>query len=483
MKGSITIFLSLCLSVCFLFIGTALESARCVMLENQLQSGTEAALDSLLSRYDGDLFDEFGILLLNQKDLPGFYSLDELVMEALEYQLDIGTGRFLMQGNFLLEAAKEVRVIEVVSVTARDGDLFCRSILESMKYQIPAELAQEVLEQLQLMKDGERAGEENQEDQKQGEKQALEELDKEWNEELNNTYEEVLEESILNEVEEARKKGVLAFVLPPGYPLSGKQDNMGSFPSTDTTVDEGTFEGILSDPLNNLMVCEYALMHFDDVMDPGRNPVLQYELEYIICGQESDRKNLEGTLNQLLLLREGMNVLTICRSEWLTAQAEAAAGVLAGWTGLPPLVEAAKAAVIAAWAYGESITDIRTLIGGNPVPLYKQEKEWCLSLDGLPSLIRGEWTGAGCYEEGLSYQEYLRLFLFLTGEEEKMYRMMDMIQCRMRSYKPEFRMKDCVYSITVEVETEANQIFPVLYGGQMRTGGSYRLQSSASARY
>ena len=49
-SGSITVFMSLCLSVCLLFTGALLESARALLLRDQLQQGTEAALDSLFAR-------------------------------------------------------------------------------------------------------------------------------------------------------------------------------------------------------------------------------------------------------------------------------------------------------------------------------------------------------------------------------------------------------------------------------------------------
>ena len=42
--------------------------------------------------------------------------------------------------------------------------------------------------------------------------------------------------------------------------------------------------------------------------------------------------------------------------------------------------------ILLAWAYGEAIMDIRTLISGGKVPLVKNAEDWKLSLSGLMQL-------------------------------------------------------------------------------------------------
>ena len=42
-----------------------------------------------------------------------------------------------------------------------------------------------------------------------------------------------------------------------------------------------------------------------------KETALSYELEYLLCGKESDEKNLKATVNKLLLLREGVNFVYI----------------------------------------------------------------------------------------------------------------------------------------------------------------------------
>ena len=57
--------------------------------------------------------------------------------------------------------------------------------------------------------------------------------------------------------------------------------------------------------------------------------------------------------------------------------------------------------------------------------------------------------------EGMTYEEYLRLFLFLVPVEEKCYRMMEIAQEELRKDRPEFDISQAVYRATVVVEGQA----------------------------
>ena len=113
---------------------------------------------------------------------------------------------------------------------------------------------------------------------------------------------------------------------------------------------------------------------------------LDYELEYILEGHASDRENMETVASKLLMVRFVPDYAYIQTDSEKKAEAEAAALTLCTVIGLPELSEGAAQGILLAWAYGEAIMDIRTLISGGKVPLVKNAEDWKLSLSGLMQL-------------------------------------------------------------------------------------------------
>lgn len=51
------------------------------------------------------------------------------------------------------------------------------------------------------------------------------------------------------------------------------------------------------------------------------------------------------------------------------------------------------------WAMGESIQDLRRLMAGKKVPLWKQKGDWTTSLDNILNMGRGQMMDAGAGED------------------------------------------------------------------------------------
>lgn len=76
---------------------------------------------------------------------------------------------------------------------------------------------------------------------------------------------------------------------------------------------------------------EYLFSHFSSAMDTEeKETALSYELEYLLCGKESDEKNLKATVNKLLLLREGVNFVYILADGEMRHSAELLAAAIGG---------------------------------------------------------------------------------------------------------------------------------------------------------
>src|SRR5699024_5977172 len=167
-----------------------------------------------------------------------------------------------------------------------------------------------------------------------------------------------------------------------------------------------------------LLFGEYLLEHFSMFTDEEKTGALDYELEYILEGKASDRENLEAVVKKLMLLRFVPNYAYIQTDAAMKAEAEAMALTLCSLLAVPAITAAAAQVILLAWAYGETVMDLRSLLSGNRVPLIKSKESWQLSLSSLLTLGTEEDQSEGMDTEGgLLYREYLRMLLFLEKQE------------------------------------------------------------------
>ena len=122
-------------------------------------------------------------------------------------------------------------------------------------------------------------------------------------------------------------------------------------------------------------------------------------------------ENLKGVVNRLLFIREAANVLYLFTDSQKQSEAEALAIAVAAVTGLPALVELIKISIILAWGYAESVVDVKTLLKGGKVPIMKTSKDWKVSIENLLHFQNVD-TGKEENDKGLSYLDYLKIFLF-----------------------------------------------------------------------
>ncbi len=173
------------------------------------------------------------------------------------------------------------------------------------------------------------------------------------------------------------------------------------------------------------------------------NSPLQYEIEYILCGKENDRKNLEGVAGRLLLIRMGANCGTLYKDEKRMAEVKGIATIVSLVLLTPELKEPVQNVLALAWAYLESVQDVRILFDGGKVPLQKAASDWRTGLLDLltPSMaVRRKESN-----EGFSYEQYLQGLLFMEGGTKKMKRLMDVMEMNIRTTKEnqEFRLDEC----------------------------------------
>ncbi len=267
-----------------------------------------------------------------------------------------------------------------------------------------------------------------------------------------------LQENPIDVIRRIQKMGILELVLEqpqkvsglhvePGELLSGRSQNQG-MPMGREAVQEGTADGLLFQ--------EYLLNKCGNFLQPG-NGSLAYQTEYILFGEHSDVENLKKTVNRILLLREGANLIHLYSDGEKSAQAGTLASGIAAAFLIPVAEPVIRLAILACWAFGESILDVRELLAGGKIALVKDKSSWQLSLENLPKLLEHLDSDRKEAENGLTYQDYLRILLFMQGKEEKLERGMDMVECSVRAMegKQNFRLDCCIAAAEISVDVRA----------------------------
>ena len=192
--------------------------------------------------------------------------------------------------------------------------------------------------------------------------------------------------------------------------------------------------------VDKMLSSEYILWKFPCYTSKEKKEGLQCQVEYVLCGKNSDQDNLAGTVNRLLVLREAANLVYLAKDAQKQSEMEAMAGVIAASFGVPAAMPVVKMALAVCWAFAESILDVRELFAGGKVPLTKNASNWQLSLQGMPALVDKLDTDRQNDEKGLSYEDYLQIFLLTSSKAQKIEGGMDMIESSFREIENwEFR--------------------------------------------
>lgn len=213
---------------------------------------------------------------------------------------------------------------------------------------------------------------------------------------------------------------------------------------------------------------------------------LSYEIEYLIGGKDLDEENLVSTVHRLLAVREGLNFIHILSDSSKRQQARNLAALITGVAGLSPLVYLTAFFVMSVWALGESLMDIRGLLAGKRVMIWKAPEDWTLDLDNLAAMGREGQIGTGGGDRGLNYLSWLKILLFMDEIVCQEYRMMDMIQMNICRVQESFRMRRGVYRAQLLGELTGKHVFFSLGFMENATGSrdhTYPLEIAVERKY
>jgi hypothetical protein len=263
--------------------------------------------------------------------------------------------------------------------------------------------------------------------------------------------------NLLDTVKQVMTDGVLSFVVEDLEEISKRKFSTEGFPSKEANV-KNTQISTAEQTVNAVLLNEYLLKYMPNFTTQTTEDI-RYDLEYVIGGKTSDKENLAVVVDKLVMLRQAMNyVYLLSDTEKKTLAQETAMAVLGVASATVVAVPVVTTLILMAWAYAESICDVKAMIAGQKVPFLKSKAEWRLSLENAAKGSKG-WSSDKKSEKGLSYEEYLRILLYFQTRDSKIYRALDMMQLNISKEVPNFQIKNCIYHLEAEATLRAKPMF------------------------
>lgn len=254
-------------------------------------------------------------------------------------------------------------------------------------------------------------------------------------------------------------------------------DSAGHFGDEDIKGETST-DGFITNEmqvlLENVLLNQYAMehtIHFpageEAVPEENSRSGLLYETEYLIQGKDSDKDNLQGVINRILFTRTMLNFISVLTDSEKRATAHSTAAALVGFTGMEPLIILTQTLILVAWSYEEALVDAAAMLLGKSAPILKSPSDFQMKYTDLlcisPALIRQKARAMKDTVVGLSinYEEFLFINLLTISKARRCYRLMDLADACAKSYKEDFAIENCTFSVEIEAEFK----MPVLFSG------------------
>ncbi|HIT90983.1 MAG TPA: hypothetical protein IAC41_11280 [Candidatus Merdenecus merdavium] len=502
-KGEITVFLSLILTLFLSLTFSLIESARIEGANMWMGYVMDMGLSSTYSRFHPGLLEEYHVFALNQ--LTG--SIEDQVADLINstetfmsYHLVHKQGEDHIKTNDYWKLELQQLEVETYGLlTDLQGGVFKEQVVTDYKENLGLEAIDKLLDQSKewgkLEESEEQFKQKNQDVSSSMEEyeQQIEEIEqsKEESQEEEAGLESDSEDKIsedhqvestnqeaknpLDIIKEIKKMGILSLVCKNPESLSNKSIDITNVASK-RPLSKGTSDYVYEDQgsqVDHLVFQEYMCQTFGNIRNPKEDRGLDYELEYLLFGKSSDIENLKSVVHRLLLLRESCNFAHLLLDREKSDQAYQLSTVLFGIFGIPGLIEVGQLALLLAWAYGESLLDVRRLLDGEKVSMMKDNQDWQLQLDRLPDLLEelkehpSKESSSSESKKGMNYEQYLRFLLMSKNQEEYPMRCLDLIEAKIRLREETFSIDQSL----VWCEIRVNYHVQSMFGGWMSLAG------------
>lgn len=512
LKGQITVFLSLLLTILLLFSLTCTEGVRIYLGKGRAVRSMVSAQESVMADYNTFLWENYHFFAVDETYLTGNPIAMQLKMEQyMRSMLDAKSTKGM--SHFYTFTIQNLNISEPVYLTDEEGEIIKNQIREYMKYKVGEEVVSEFLKNVSF--DGQKksvedarsefssSNEQAKEAKKQEEQQKTEKDTKQNTEEISRKNSEKVsgdteaEENKKEKVEDPRdslksilKTGIVEITTGKSDISKDVYDSMEfsngfseeeekelSFEDAEQVLPNVTLEdakGTLANTLlTDALTGEYIMDTFSNVQNE-KEGVMKCQCEYIISGKNSDYKNVKSVIHKILAIRFPINFSYILTDAAKVAAAQSAATAIAGATANPAIIELVKYLLLACESYAEAIMDVKTLMHGGEVELLKNAANWQLSLKNLGSKLGQSMQNKVLDSNGknskiaMDYPAYLKLLLLIQSDKEEKYsRMLDIIQNEGKSKNPNFDIHHMVFSFRADAKVGLTPFFTNIVGSNM----------------
>ena len=433
-KGSLSVFSAISFMLIAQFLFVVLEASRYEEMKKVTEIQSRAQEESLFAEYCIPLWEQYHLLAC---DLDTDY-IRVMLNESAEKYAFLNEGTILSSNsNFVRAILEDVDISNLELITDEDGQIFEAEVSSYMKNNITYEAARRIYDRYNSLGDLT----ESSDYEEASIDDALDVINNPENYQNEETTQSCIIQQTssdsgsgtgtsnsgetLSDVRNIQQTGILALVLDSNVEVSDKSIEDTNVVSK-RTLSSGTN---VARPQNGwydkILMEQYIESYMSSFRNPNSDRALEYEIEYIVCGKSSDEANLKSVVNKILAIREAANYVYILSDAAKMAEVTALAASIGGATLNPAAILLIKAGLIAAWAYCESILDVRALLQGDKIPIIKSSNTWTSGLSGISTLLSGN-AKAISSEQGISYQNYLGFLLMAQSTSKSAYRTMDM---------------------------------------------------------
>lgn len=456
-NGYLTVYMALCISVILSLCLTMIEGARRNGAALEAACVADTGLQSVFAEYHRELLEQYNLFAIDSSygtGESGTYNTEAHLLYYLEKNLDLDD---VFLSSFLYRDFLNLRVdgVEMTGVsifTDENGAVFRKRAVGAVQDDVGLSVLSELMEWMEVI---EINGLDTAETQQ--EKETVDKLIREYEYEDEEGELHVGISNPTSVLEEKRRLGILKQVVEDESVLS--QNTLDTSALVYERMKQGKVsEGNLPSKESNwaeelaerFFFQEYLLRYMGRYGQENEKDALHYQIEYLIAGNENDTDNLRSVANRICALREAANALYLWTDSEKKAQVEVMAKLISGILFLPEIAPTLETVIVLGWAYAESVYDVKTLFSGGRVPLMKDAESWHYGLSTALSGQLGDSTQEG---SGMSYEDYLRVFMMFTGLEKLTGRAMNMVEAdiRMTEGNAAFRLDSCYDRVEFDI--------------------------------
>lgn len=447
-KGAITVFLSLILTLILSMVSAVIESVRVSAIRARIEMCADMGLYSAFAEYNRELLKSYDLYFIDTSygsSSPSLLNTAEHLKDYLRYNFEPSKGQpSLSNLDFTGLSVGKVELEMPSYATDNAGRVFKRQAIHSVKDRFGISIISKAMNNYNTYKNS-RIEETDVDAQREKIENKLKGLD--W-EGVSNPADKVLD----------KRAGILNLIMKT-LPKASEKELALSDSVSHRTLTKGI--GVVkpdSDPdslTNELLFDEYLIWKCSSYTKDLKHDSMSYEIEYILNGKNTDIANLRKTVNMLLMTRVAADTISVMKDAAKRSEAEGIGDAIALLLLNPEVAEPIAQLILFAWGFAEGVVDVRTLLKGGKVPIIKSGSDFNIkSTVQLPLFLTMSGKDPGSADKGLSYADYLRIYLAMENKSTKVMRSMDVIELYIRTTEGNsgFRMDGCVEYLQANIE-------------------------------